>query len=73
MACDVQSLIAAAAANGYSGLDDRGLTLALVGSLSAAQGNITANAVMEAGKSFQKLTEQQLDDAIAAHLCDLLA
>ena len=58
--------------NGYYGLDDRNLNLALCGALSASQSNVSASAVMLAGKSFQNLNDQQLDDAIAEHLCDLL-
>lgn len=69
MACDAQTLLTAAAANGYYGLDDRSLMLALCGALSASQSNISASAVMLAGKAFQNLNDLQLEEAIAEQLC----
>lgn len=72
MPCDAKSLVNDATANGYTKLDDRSLMLAICGAFSAAQSNISASAVMLAGKQFQKYDDRQLDEAIAAYLCTLL-
>lgn len=73
MACDVQSMLNDATANGYFSLEDRSVMLAICGALSAAQSNISASDVMEAGKQFQKYDDRQLDEAIGAFLCTLLS
>jgi hypothetical protein len=69
MACDAETLMAEAAANGLTNLDDRSIVLAICGFLSNSLGGKTAGQVMAEGVAFQSYSNEQLDDAIDAHLC----
>lgn len=72
MPCDVSSLLTSAAANGYYGLDNRSLLLCIVAALLPGAGTPSANTTMASGAAFQAYDNRQLDEALDAHLCDLL-
>lgn len=73
MACDVSSLMVSAAANGYQGLDSRSLMLCLIASMLPGAGTPSANTTMSNGKAYQGYQDWQLDEALSAHLCDLIS
>jgi hypothetical protein len=71
MPCDAETLLEEAAANGFCGLDDRSVMLALIASMLPNAGNPTAEELLESGCAYYGYDDRQLDEAIAAHLCEV--
>lgn len=69
MACDVATLLAQACEDGYTGLSDRDLDLALVASMLPAQGYPTAATILAQGICYQGYSDRQLEEMLTAQLC----
>lgn len=69
MACDANTLMASAVADGYDGLSNRGFLLAMCGTLSVNLGNQDADTTMLAAKAFDAFSDEQLDQAIVEYIC----
>lgn len=70
-ACNINTILADACANGFYDLSDRQVSLAIVALLRSGAGNPTASEVMSSAKCYKFMDDGMLNIALAQEACNV--